>query len=61
MYKDLNKRRFKTKERVRRYRERQAQGTKVLRCDTQGVTKGVTLPVSVSSELDADGNPIPEY
>ena len=60
-YKDLDKRRLKNKERVRRYRERQSQGVKALQCDTQGVTEGVTLPVLVAPELDADGNLIPDY
>ena len=60
-YKDLNKRRLKTKERVKRYRERQAQGIKALQCNTQGVTKGVTSSISAPPDLDADGNLIPDY
>lgn len=56
MYKDLDKRRTTTRARVRRYRQRQAQGQKALQVCTQSVTKGVTLP-----DFDADGNEIPEY
>lgn len=58
-YADLDKRRKTTRERVRRYRERQKQAKGVTSGVTQGVTSAMLDPVR--PKYDADGNPIPEY
>ena len=59
MYKDIDKRRKTTRERVRRYRDKQ----KALQGVTSGRYKGVTYthPPAGPPLLDADGNRIYDY